>query len=162
MGLGYRILADGVVIVHASYVAFVVFGLIAILAGAALGWQWTRNFTFRIAHLGAILLVCVEALTGVMCPLTTLEDSLRRRAGDTQYPGEFLGYWAHRLIFYDFSPATFTAMYVAFAILVVLTFYLVTPRENKGALTIGSSRRLENDTNRPATKSETIESRTRQ
>jgi hypothetical protein len=124
MATGYRILADAVVVVHAGYVAFVLFGLFAILAGAALRWQWTRNFTFRIAHLGAILLVCVEALSGVMCPLTTLEDSLRRRAGDAQYPGEFLGYWAHRLIFYDFAPSTFTAIYIAFAVLIVITFLL--------------------------------------
>jgi uncharacterized protein DUF2784 len=128
MATGYRMLADAVVIVHAGYVAFVVFGLIAILLGAALRWQWTRNFTFRIVHLGAILLVCVEALTGVMCPLTTLEDSLRQRAGDMQYPGEFVGYWAHRLIFYDFAPSTFTAIYVSFATLVVLTSVLISPK----------------------------------
>jgi hypothetical protein len=78
-------------------------------------------------YLAAIALVCVEALTGMMCPLTTLEDSLRRRAGDAQYPGEFVGYWAHRLIFYDFALSTFTAMYLIFALLVVLTFLLVPP-----------------------------------
>ncbi|MDO8434700.1 MAG: DUF2784 domain-containing protein [Candidatus Binatus sp.] len=134
MATGYRMLADTVVIVHAAYVAFVLFGLIAILAGAALRWRkagdycnWTRNFTFRIVHLAAIALVCVEAFTGVMCPLTTIEDWLRRQAGSAEYPGDFLGYWAHRLIFYDFPPATFTAIYIAFAILVVVTFVLMPP-----------------------------------
>src|SRR5260221_10829470 len=113
MSTGYRILADAIVIVHAAYVAFVVFGLVAILAGAALRWSkaggyfnWTRNFKFRIAHLAAIVLVCVESLVGVMCPLTTIEDWLQRQAGGAEYRGEFVGYWAHRLIFYDFAPAT--------------------------------------------------------
>lgn len=139
MATGYRMLADVVVIVHAAYVAFVVLGLVAILAGAAFRsskaggyFSWTRNFKFRIAHLAAIGLVCVEALTGMMCPLTTLEDSLRRRAGDAQYPGEFVGYWAHRLIFYDFPPSTFAAIYVVFAMIVVLTLLLVPPKQRTG------------------------------
>ncbi len=121
-------LADAVVIAHAAYVAFVVLGLIAILLGAALGWRWTRGPTFRIAHLAAIVFVCIESFTGVMCPLTSLEDSLRRRSGGAEYCGEFVGYWAHRLIFYDFSPQAFTAIYVAFAALVVITFLLMPPR----------------------------------
>ena len=121
-------LADTVVIAHAGYVAFVMFGLIAILIGAALGWRWTRALAFRIAHLAAIVLVCVESFVGVMCPLTSLEDWLRRSSGGAEYRGEFLGYWAHRLIFYDFSPQVFTAIYVAFAGLVLITFLLVPPR----------------------------------
>ncbi len=139
MATGYRMLADAVVIVHAAYVAFVVLGLVAILAGAAFqsgkaaGYlNWTRNFTFRIVHLAAIALVCVEALTGVMCPLTTLEDSLRRRSGAAEYPGEFLGYWAHRLIFHDLPPAVFTPFYLAFAAVVLLTFVLVPPKRHPG------------------------------
>ena len=121
-------LADAVVIAHAGYVAFVVFGLIAILIGAALGWRWTRNPAFRIAHLAAIVLVCIESFVGVMCPLTSIEEWLRRRSGDAEYRGQFLGYWAHRLIFYDFSPQVFTAIYVAFASLVAITFLLMPPR----------------------------------
>jgi hypothetical protein len=136
MATGYRMLADAVVIVHAAYVAFVVLGLVAILAGAALRWNWTRNFKFRIVHLAAIALVCVESLTGAMCPLTTLEDSLRARSGGAEYPGEFLGYWAHRLIFYDFPPATFTPFYLAFAALVALTFVLLPPRRPAQSTTV--------------------------
>ena len=36
------------VLLHAVYVAFVVLGMAAILAGIALRWQWVRNFWFRI------------------------------------------------------------------------------------------------------------------
>ncbi len=65
-------LADAVVIIHAAYVGFVVFGLAAILIGVALEWDWVRGFCFRLSHLVAIALVCLEAILGVMCPLTTL------------------------------------------------------------------------------------------
>src|ERR1700747_1487720 len=93
------ILADAVVIIHATYVAFVVFGLAAILIGAAMNWRWTRSLAFRITHLCAIALVCLESIVGVICPLTSLENSIRQHAGATQYPGDFVAYWAHLAIF---------------------------------------------------------------
>ena len=128
MATGYEILADAIVIVHAAYVAFVVGGLAAILIGAALQWRWTRSLAFRISHLAAIALVCLESIVGVMCPLTTLEDSIRSRAGAASYPGDFIGYWAHRLIFYNFPTWVFTTSYIAFVAIVAITFFLIPPR----------------------------------
>ena len=135
MAIEYTILADAVVIVHAAYVAFVVGGLVAILIGAARGWRWTRSFGFRIAHLAAIGLVCIEAVVGVMCPLTSLEDWIRERGGAARYPGDFIGYWAHRLIFYNFPPWVFTIAYLAFAAVVGLTFIFLPPRSQSNGIT---------------------------
>ncbi len=90
--IAYHFLADLIVIVHAAYVAFVVLGFAAILIGAAMHWEWVRGFSFRIAHFAAIALVCVEALTGAMCPLTSLEDALRARGGQAPYPSDFIDY----------------------------------------------------------------------
>jgi len=123
----YHILADLVVIFHAAYVAFVVLGLVAILAGIAMRWNWVRGFTFRAAHLAAIALVCIEALIGAMCPLTTLEDSLRIKGGEAPYPGDFIGYWAHDLIFYNAPSWVFTTCYLIFGALVVLVFVMAPP-----------------------------------
>ena len=128
MALWYRLMADAVVVFHAAYVAFVVFGFVAIVIGALLRWSWIRGLKFRIAHLAAILLVVLEAIVGAMCPLTTLEARLRERAGDVRYPGDFVARVAHRLIFYDFPPWIFSIIYVAFASIVILTFVLVPPR----------------------------------
>ncbi len=128
MATTYTILADAVVVIHAAYVAFVVGGLIAILIGAAMGWRWTRSFAFRVAHLAAIALVCLESIVGVMCPLTSLEDWIRQRGGAAQYPGDFVAYWAHRMIFYNFPPWIFTTAYITFAALVAITFIAVPPR----------------------------------
>lgn len=128
MATDYRMLADAVVIVHAAYVAFVVVGLGAILIGVAMRWRWTRNFAFRVAHLAAIALVCIESIVGVMCPLTALEDWIRERGGAARYPGDFIGYFAHRLIFYDLPPWVFAIVYISFAVVVAITFILVPPR----------------------------------
>ena len=128
MVIEYTMLADAVVIVHAAYVAFVVGGLIAILIGGAMGWRWTRSFGFRAAHLAAIALVCIESVVGVMCPLTSLEDWMRERGGGARYTGDFIGHWAHRLIFYNFPPWMFTIVYIAFAAVVAITFILLPPR----------------------------------
>ena len=43
------------------------------------------------------------------CPLTDWEQRLRKMAGEGDYTGDFIGYWAHRLIFYDAPPWVFTA-----------------------------------------------------
>ncbi len=47
-------LADAIVIIHALFVAFVVFGMAAIVVGLVLRWGWVRNFWFRVLHLAAI------------------------------------------------------------------------------------------------------------
>ena len=126
--VGYRMLADAVVIFHAAYVGFVVLGFVAIVAGIAMRREWVRSFAFRATHLAAIALVCVEALTGTMCPLTVLEDSLRARGGEAGYPGDFIGYWAHELIFYNAPSWIFAAIYLIFGAAVALTFVIAPPR----------------------------------
>jgi len=120
----YGFLADVVVAIHALYVSFVVFGLFAILIGRA-RWRWVHNLYFRILHLAAIGFVCAESIVGIDCPLTTLENGLRLGAGQNGYCSDFIGYWLDRLIFYDFPPWVFTAIYLAFGILVLSTLWLV-------------------------------------
>jgi Protein of Unknown function (DUF2784) len=124
----YQIQADFVVALHAAYIAFVVFGLITIVIGVAMDWRWVRNMYFRAAHLAAILLVCIEALAGMACPLTVLEYRLRVLGGATAYPGSFVGHLLDRLIFYDLPQWLFTIVYLSFGALVLLLFMLAPPR----------------------------------
>jgi len=63
-----------------------------------------------------------------MCPLTSFEDWMRERGGASRYPGDFVGYWAHRLIFYDLPPWVFAIAYLTFAAVVAITFVLTPPR----------------------------------
>jgi hypothetical protein len=123
-----RVLADAIAVLHACYFSFVVFGLIAILAGAVFRWGWVRNFWFRAIHLIMIGIVVGEALAGVPCPLTVWEKELRTRAGEVAYAGDFLGYWAHRLIFYEAPPWFFTLAHILFGLAVLAAFVLAPPR----------------------------------
>ena len=125
------IVADLVVVLHAAYVSFVVLGLAAIIAGAILNWSWVRNFWFRMIHLIAIGVVVAEAVAGIPCPLTVWEHRLREAAGQTAYAGDFLGYWAHRLIFFRAAPWVFTLAYTLFGLAVLATFFLVPPRRSR-------------------------------
>jgi hypothetical protein len=81
-----------------------------------------------------IAIVVGEALAGVPCPLTIWENQFRIQAGQTNYPGDFLGYWAHRLLFYRAEPWVFTLIYTLFGLAVLLAFVLAPPRvsQHKG------------------------------
>ena len=61
-----RVLADLIVVLHATYVSFVVFGLVAILLGIVFRWSWVRNIWFRSIHLIAIAIVVGESLAGIL------------------------------------------------------------------------------------------------
>lgn len=124
----YAIAADTVVFVHLLYVAFTIGGTILILMGGLMKWLWVRNRTFRILHLGAVVLVAVEALVGVWCPLTVWEWRLRVRAGqDHEGDLSFVGRLIRKIIFIEIPDWGFTVMYVSFAILVVVIFVWVRP-----------------------------------
>ena len=125
----YVWLADSTVILHASFVLFVVGGQFLILLGWLSNWRWTRNFIFRVTHLAAILFVMLEAWLGVNCPLTVLENRLRELAGLAGYELSFIGYWLNRMLFYTAPEWVFTSLYSGFGLLVVLTFLAYPPQK---------------------------------
>ena len=126
-----RLLADVIVVFHATYVSFVVFGLMAILLGIAFRWKWVRNIWFRSIHLLTIGIVVGEALAGVPCPLTVWESKLRKSAGQTGYTGDFVGYWAHQLIFFRADPWVITLIHTLFGLAVLVVFFLAPPRRSR-------------------------------
>ncbi|MCK5196697.1 MAG: DUF2784 domain-containing protein [Spirochaetales bacterium] len=128
--MSLELAADLIVFFHLLYVLFTVGGEILVLFGGAIGWQWVRNRVFRIIHLLASFFVAVEALIGAMCPLTTIEYILRRRAGQTvDNEISFVGRLIRSIIFYDFPAVFFTLLYVGFASLVIITFFLIKPKK---------------------------------
>lgn len=123
-----RILADAVVVAHAAYAAFVVVGLAAILVGVAFRWRWVRNFWFRMIHFAMIGLVAMEAILGVKCPLTSLEDSLRAQAGQSVDQASFIARLARDLLFYEAPEWVFGVLHCLFAAAVLATLVLAPPR----------------------------------
>lgn len=124
----YLLAADVLLSLHALFVAFVVLGLLAIFAGAALSWAWVRNPVFRIGHLLAIFVVAAQAWLGLVCPLTTVEMALRAGVGDEVYGGTFIAHWLQELLYYDAPDWVFKAGYTAFGLLVAISWRLVRPR----------------------------------
>jgi polyferredoxin len=112
-------LADLILGLHAAYVLFVVGGLALIWLGIWRGWRWVRHFWFRLLHLAAIGLVAAEALIGLTCPLTVLEDWLRSESDPSM---GFVARWVQRALFWDFPGWVFTLVYLVFALLAVLTW----------------------------------------
>ena len=117
-------LADVVLVVHASFVLFVVGGLVATWVGVALGLPFAFNPWFRGAHLAAICFVVFEAVLGYVCPLTVWENALR---GEVTEKG-FIQRWVHAWLFWDLPASFFTVAYVTFGALVAGTWWLFPPR----------------------------------
>ncbi|QDT97697.1 DUF2784 domain-containing protein [Gimesia aquarii] len=127
----YRIGADLTVVIHFSFVMFVLLGQILILIGALAGWKWVRNFKFRMIHLVSILFVVLESLVGVTCPLTTFEKWLREQAGEVSYQGDFIAACVHEALFMEAPPWVFTLCYSLFGLFVLITFFLAPPQRAK-------------------------------
>ena len=120
-------LADIVLMIHFFYVLFVVGSVPVIWLGAWFKLAFVRNRWFRYLHLAAILLVVVESLFGVVCPLTVWENTLRQVETDSS----FIQRWLHKIMFYNVSEGVLTVVYIVFAGLVAMTFKWVPPNSRR-------------------------------
>ncbi len=123
----YRYLANTVLILHVGIVLFIVGGLVLTLIGGIMKWRWVRNFYFRAVHLAGIAGIAMEAWSGIVCPLTTWEMSLREKAGQMVYEGDFIAFWLRKLLFYQAEPWVFIAAYSGFGLLVLISWFLIPP-----------------------------------
>jgi polyferredoxin len=127
----YQLLADMVLSLHVAIVAFVIGGLVLIIAGNLLLWQWVNALWFRLAHLAAIAIVVAESWFGVLCPLTSLESSLRAKAHETTYAVSFIEHWLQRILYYEAPTWVFTVAYSLFGLVVAATWWYFPPRRNR-------------------------------
>ena len=87
----YRILADLVVVVH---LAFIVFAAL----GGLLAFWWKRVIWL---HIPAAVWATLIMLIGWVCPLTPLENWLRRKGGESGYETSFVDQYIIPLIYPD-------------------------------------------------------------
>ena len=92
VAVGYRLLTDLVVLLHFAFLLFVVGG--GLLARR---YRWLTAPHLLAAAWG----VYVEAMPGVICPLTPLENSLALRAGGAGYSGGFIEHYLIPVIYPD-------------------------------------------------------------
>ena len=127
-GALYLLAADAILFIHASFVAFVIFGLVLILIGKLFSWAWVRNPWFRWAHAAAIGVVVLQSWLGTICPLTTWEMALREKAGDAVYSGAFIGHWLESILYYRVPEWIFIVGYTLFGVLVAASWFWIRPR----------------------------------
>ena len=85
----YRYAADAVLLLHLAFITFAVFGgLIAI-------W-WRKTF---FIHLPAAAWGVFVEFTGRVCPLTSLENTLRVKSGIAGYSESFVEHYLLRIIY---------------------------------------------------------------
>lgn len=125
--LNFGILADTVLTLHFLFVLFLLAGLLLIITGYYLHWQWIRNPWYRWAHLVGTVVVAVQAWIGMICPVTSLEMWLRDQAGGNTYTGSFIAHWVSELLYYDLPAWIFILAYSVFAILVGVCWFQVRP-----------------------------------
>lgn len=90
----YSLLADLVVLLHFTFVLFVLFG-------GLLTVKWPRVMWI---HGPALLWGCIVEFTGAVCPLTPLENQLRLRGGEAGYENDFVSSWLLPILY----PETLT------------------------------------------------------
>jgi hypothetical protein len=87
--MGYRLLADAVMLVHFGFLLF-------IALGGFITWQFPRVFPLHMVAVGWGLLIVFGA---VDCPLTSWEDRFRRLAGQAGLSDGFIGTYLTGVIY---------------------------------------------------------------
>jgi hypothetical protein len=85
----YGALADIVLIIHFTFIVFVLFGGLSLLYRGWLAWL----------HVPAMVWGALISFVGWICPLTPLENDLRHAAGEQGYPGSFIAHYLVPVIY---------------------------------------------------------------
>jgi hypothetical protein len=103
----YQAGVDVVVVIHLLFIGFVV-------GGVFLAWRWPRIIW---AHIPAVVYGALVEFAGFTCPLTLLENDLRRHAGEAGYRGGFID---HYLVAVIYPPGLTRGMQIGLGLLVLL------------------------------------------
>jgi hypothetical protein len=103
----YGFLADLVLLIHLSFVLFVIGGGLLVLKWPRIGWL----------HLPAAAWGALIEFTGWICPLTPLENRFLMQSGKSAYEGDFIDRYVLPILY----PSALTReMQIALGLLVVL------------------------------------------
>jgi Protein of Unknown function (DUF2784) len=109
----YRLLADMVLALHLLFVLFVVLGGLLLMRWPSLAW----------VHLPAAVWGTLIELAGWICPLTPLEQMLRRRAGGAGYQGGFIEHYILPVLYPGNLTRNIQLVLAAVVVVVNLSIY---------------------------------------
>lgn len=110
----YRYAADAVLLLHLAFITFAVFGgLMAI---------WWRKSLF--IHLPAAAWGVFVEFTGRVCPLTSLENTLRIKSGIAGYSESFVEHYLLRIIYPEDLTREIQYFLGALVVIVNIVIYL--------------------------------------
>ena len=121
----YQIAADFVVILHFAFIVFVMGGVFLVFR-----WRWVIWL-----HIPAVIWGALIEISGWICPLTPVENSLRKAAGVESYSADFVEHYLLPVIYpAGFSREVFIVIGVAVILLNVILYaiYFVYRKDNSG------------------------------
>jgi hypothetical protein len=111
----FRLAADAVVLTHFAFVLFVVFGGFLVIRWKKLAW----------VHLPIAIYGATIELVGWICPLTPLENHLRRLAGEAGYEGGFVEHYIMRILYPEgLTPSLSIVLGVGVVVINVVAYWL--------------------------------------
>lgn len=103
----YRAMAALVLLLHTAYIAWVIFGIL-----------FTRGRARLAAlHVGTLLYGIIVEISGLWCPLTSLEQWLEIRGNVSPYRGPFLLHYLDAVLYPDIPPRLLVSSAVVVCIL---------------------------------------------
>ena len=109
------VLADLVVLFHFSFVIFVICGGLSVLK-----WPWIAWL-----HIPAVIWGALIELFGWICPLTPLENWLRKSGGESGYESGFIDHYVMPLLYPSHLTREWQILLGAAVILINCTIYFV-------------------------------------
>jgi hypothetical protein len=127
--MGYRLLADAVMLVHFTFLAFVV-------AGGLLAWRWPWVIW---PHVILALWGFSTIVFSIRCPLTDVEDWARERGGREPLSGTgFIDHYLENVVY----PQRYTrAIQVLAAAVVLFSWVGLAARHRRRAPAVGTGGR---------------------
>jgi hypothetical protein len=116
-----RIAADAVLVIHFAFVAFAVLGGFLVLRWPRLAW----------IHLPAVAWGALIEFGGWICPLTPLEVSLRRAAGQAGYSGDFVAHYVVALLYPEVLTRPMQIALGALVVLINVLLYAIVVRHTR-------------------------------
>lgn len=116
----YRLLADATVVAHLAFVLFVVGGGLLVLRWPRLAWL----------HLPAAIWGAFIEFAGWICPLTPLENWLRRRGGEQGYDVSFVEHYLIPVLYPEALSREMQWMLGSLVLVINLTVYALVFRRH--------------------------------